>query len=220
MLQLKQFYREAIPGCAQETIRRCLSTWKGYFNAMKEWRADPSKFTGKPKIPDYTRNPDIYYDDTCRGKPFGVLDMERGEIEHKREPEMPRYASAKSPVYFNYTSFSIKEHRVHFPDAAGFDVVEFPRLNDQKIGDSNAPVKQVRVIPAKNGGYWIEAVRNVATPSLRDKIQAIIDENPSLPARTVESLKRELNRIRKHEQSEESKKKKRGKRKNAKDNGN
>jgi putative transposase len=79
------------------------------------------------------------------------------------KPKMPGYTmrGEKSPVYFTYTEFVIKDHRVIFPKATGFEPVHVPRLNDQKRSDSSAPVKQVRVIPALAGGYWIECVYNM-----------------------------------------------------------
>lgn len=125
MLRWKQCYRDAIPGCAANTIRRACEAWKAYWKALKAWKNNPSSFTGKPKMPGYVQ----------KGKP--------------------------SPVYFTYGQFSIKDKCIFLPKAVGIGPMQFPRLQDQKIGDTAAPVKQVRVIPSIHRGYWIEAVYNV-----------------------------------------------------------
>ena len=38
---------------SKQIIRRLDRCWTSYFSALKEWKKQPSKFLGKPKIPKY-----------------------------------------------------------------------------------------------------------------------------------------------------------------------
>ncbi len=38
---------------SKQIIRRLDRCWTGYFSALKEWKKQPNKFLGKPKIPKY-----------------------------------------------------------------------------------------------------------------------------------------------------------------------
>lgn len=38
---------------SQQVLRMVDKAWKSYFASLKEWRKDPSKFLGKPKLPQY-----------------------------------------------------------------------------------------------------------------------------------------------------------------------
>jgi len=126
MLKWKDCYRDAIPGCAANTIQRACDAWKAHWKALKAWSKNSAGFTGKPRMPGYVDR------------------------------------DVKSPVYFTYAQFSIKDHRVVFPSATGFDPIG-TRLGDQKQSDSSAPVKQARIIPAKAGGYWVELAYKTST---------------------------------------------------------
>lgn len=128
MLKWKPCYRDAIPLCAANTIKRCCEDWKGYREKLKKWSKNPSEYTGKPRMPNYADRND------------------------------------KSPIYFTYIQFAIKDHHVIFPKSTGFDSIYFPRMKDQKIGDSKARVKQIRVIPSLHSGYCVEAVYNIEIP--------------------------------------------------------
>ena len=55
MLKWKQEYRDAIPGCAANTIQRACDAWKAYWKALKAYSKIPSNFTGKPKMPGYIK---------------------------------------------------------------------------------------------------------------------------------------------------------------------
>lgn len=39
----------------QNAIKKTCSDWKSYFRALKDWRAAPRKYRGKPRIPKYIR---------------------------------------------------------------------------------------------------------------------------------------------------------------------
>lgn len=137
MLKWKPEYRDAIPGCASNTIQRACDAWKGYWRSLKTYSQNPSGYTGKPKMPGYV----------MRG--------------------------GKSPVYITYSDFSIKNHHVCFPKASGIKRV-YTKQPDQKVRDSKGKVKQVRIIPSKNDGYWVEIVYNI------DAVQADVDSSKKM----------------------------------------
>jgi hypothetical protein len=53
MLRWKDCYRDAIPGCAANTIRRCANAMKAYWAALKAYSKSPAGFTGRPKMPNF-----------------------------------------------------------------------------------------------------------------------------------------------------------------------
>lgn len=48
----------------QNIIKECLKDFKAYFKALKEYAKNPSKFTGKPKLPGYIKADEISFDIT------------------------------------------------------------------------------------------------------------------------------------------------------------
>lgn len=45
---------KALPSqTAQQVVKLVFKNFKGYFAALKEWKKDPSKFLGKPKLPNF-----------------------------------------------------------------------------------------------------------------------------------------------------------------------
>jgi len=46
-------YRALPTKVSKQIIKRLVSTWTGYFEAHKEWKKNPSKFLGEPRIPGY-----------------------------------------------------------------------------------------------------------------------------------------------------------------------
>ena len=52
---------KALPAqTAQQTLLKLEDNWRSFFAAMREWKADPSKFLGMPKPPKYKEAHDIY----------------------------------------------------------------------------------------------------------------------------------------------------------------
>ena len=48
------YYAEGFPAqTAQHVVRECVTEWDSFWAAYKEWKANPSKFTGKPNLPGY-----------------------------------------------------------------------------------------------------------------------------------------------------------------------
>ena len=39
--------------CAQQTLRLLDKSWKSFFESIKDWKKNPSKYTGMPKLPGY-----------------------------------------------------------------------------------------------------------------------------------------------------------------------
>ena len=48
-------YRALPAQTAQQTIKQVFRDWKSFFKAIKAYAKDPSKFTGKPRIPKYKK---------------------------------------------------------------------------------------------------------------------------------------------------------------------
>ena len=46
---------------SQYLIKNGLQDFKSYFNALKKYREDPSKFTSKPKLPKYTKSDEVTF---------------------------------------------------------------------------------------------------------------------------------------------------------------
>lgn len=56
MAEFNQEEYRALPAqTAQQIIKQCFRNWKTYLVTLKEWRKNPDKFMGKPKLPNYKR---------------------------------------------------------------------------------------------------------------------------------------------------------------------
>ncbi|NEO54782.1 MAG: IS200/IS605 family element transposase accessory protein TnpB [Okeania sp. SIO3B5] len=79
----------ALPTKVSKQIIKCLvATWRGYFQAIKEWSKYPQKFLGKPKIPKYKnktqgRNVVIYSRESVYKAPLkdGICHLSMSEIK-------------------------------------------------------------------------------------------------------------------------------------------
>lgn len=79
----------ALPTKVSKQIIKCLvATWRGYFQAIKEWLKHPQKFLGKPKIPKYKnknqgRNVVIYSKESVYKAPLkdGICHLSMSEIK-------------------------------------------------------------------------------------------------------------------------------------------
>ena len=49
-LALKEISDSYLP---QQVLRQIEQTWRSYFNALKAWKKEPSKFLGRPRLPGY-----------------------------------------------------------------------------------------------------------------------------------------------------------------------
>ncbi|NEN93296.1 MAG: transposase, partial [Okeania sp. SIO3H1] len=78
-----------LPTKVSKQIIKCLvATWRGYFQAFKEWSKYPQKFLGKPKIPKYKdktkgRNVVIYSKESVYKAPLkdGICHLSMSEIK-------------------------------------------------------------------------------------------------------------------------------------------
>ncbi|MGD1808065.1 RNA-guided endonuclease InsQ/TnpB family protein [Dapis sp. BLCC M126] len=73
---------------SKQIIRRLAQSWTSYFSALKEWKKQPSKFLGKPKIPKYKhktkgRNILPYPDESIYKKALktGICHLSMSEIK-------------------------------------------------------------------------------------------------------------------------------------------
>lgn len=48
-------YRAMPSQANQQVIRKVFDDWSGFFSSLKEYRTNPSKFTGRPKMPNYKK---------------------------------------------------------------------------------------------------------------------------------------------------------------------
>ncbi|GGA35905.1 RNA-guided endonuclease TnpB family protein [Okeania sp. KiyG1] len=79
----------ALPTKVSKQIIKCLvATWRGYFQAIKEWLKYPGKFLGKPKIPKYKnktqgRNVVIYSKESVYKAPLkdGICHLSMSDIK-------------------------------------------------------------------------------------------------------------------------------------------
>jgi putative transposase len=46
-------YRNLPAQVNQQVMKQCFSDWKSYLKSLKEYKKNPSKFSGKPKLPNY-----------------------------------------------------------------------------------------------------------------------------------------------------------------------
>src|SRR5215475_1357028 len=53
IMQKHEAYRELPTKVAQEIVKQVHEAWISYFEASKEYREHPEKFTGRPKLPGY-----------------------------------------------------------------------------------------------------------------------------------------------------------------------
>ena len=58
------FFNDLPMQCSQGIIKEGLQDFRSYFNALKKYRKDPSKFTGNPQFPKYARSEKISFDIT------------------------------------------------------------------------------------------------------------------------------------------------------------
>jgi len=55
LLKHEECYRVLPVHVAQQTIKLLGRSWKGYFNALKEWKVNPNHFFAMPNPPNYKR---------------------------------------------------------------------------------------------------------------------------------------------------------------------
>lgn len=53
LMQLMDCYKECGSQAAQKTIQLVDKMWKSYFKAIKDWKKNPSKYLGMPRLPKY-----------------------------------------------------------------------------------------------------------------------------------------------------------------------
>ena len=46
-------YKDIGSNVGQGTLRVLDKNWKSFFNAMKDWKQNPEKYLGRPRIPKY-----------------------------------------------------------------------------------------------------------------------------------------------------------------------
>ncbi|HLZ81802.1 MAG TPA: transposase [Ktedonobacteraceae bacterium] len=83
IMQPHEAYKALPAKVAQQVLKQVDKVWDGYIEAMKAWRRDPSKFTGRPSLPQYKnksagRNLLVY---TIQAIGHGKKTLDRGLIK-------------------------------------------------------------------------------------------------------------------------------------------
>ena len=68
---------------AQLVLQQCADTWANYFKALDAYNEDPSKFTGKPNIPGYTKDRNLVKFNT---QAIGKREFKKGRIVPSMSP--------------------------------------------------------------------------------------------------------------------------------------
>jgi putative transposase len=55
MLRVEKAYKELMSQASQCTLQVLDRNWKSYFVAIKDWKANPHKYLGMPKLPNYKK---------------------------------------------------------------------------------------------------------------------------------------------------------------------
>ncbi|NEN91639.1 MAG: IS200/IS605 family element transposase accessory protein TnpB [Okeania sp. SIO3H1] len=81
-------YRSLPTKVSKQIIKCLVATWRGYFQAIKEWSKHPGKFLGKPKIPKYKdktkgRNVVIYSKESVYKAPLkdGICHLSMSDLK-------------------------------------------------------------------------------------------------------------------------------------------
>ncbi|MHA2176387.1 MAG: hypothetical protein ACXABI_16310, partial [Candidatus Hodarchaeales archaeon] len=56
-LALKEISDSYLP---QQVLRQVEQVWRSYFNALKTWKKEPTKFLGRPRLPRYKRKDSLH----------------------------------------------------------------------------------------------------------------------------------------------------------------
>lgn len=202
MMRWLPIYRDAVPNLADLTIKRVTDAVNSYWNQLKEFN--------NCKSPDH-------YKVFLKGREHRCCPA----CNYTGEPKYPKYIRnagnkipAKSPIYLDYKSFSIENHRLIILKRAlemhglkKIDPILISRLPDQKQGKVKGATPytvNVRIIPTFKG-YWVECVHDVKTLSLKEKINTILENNVSEVTRS--KLLKTLKNIEKTEKRRELHKK-------------
>jgi putative transposase len=51
-------YKQLPSGVSQQIIKNLCENWKGYLAELRDWKKNPDKYTGKPKMPNYKEKKD------------------------------------------------------------------------------------------------------------------------------------------------------------------
>ena len=146
---------------AQHTIKKCVADMKGYFAALKQYNAEPDKFTGKPNLPGYrTKGGLSSFDlsnEVCRmirdpktghckiSFPLTSLRLDIGYVE-------PQYRLLLLQVKPNNGSFSVN---VILTDEAGYT-----KQSETGNNADTVPVNHARICSVDPGVNNLMAVTN------------------------------------------------------------
>src|SRR5215472_6988873 len=129
IMQKHEAYRGLPTKVAQEVVKQVHEAWIGYFEACKEYREGPSKFTGRPRLPGYK--------DKASGRnllQYNMQAVSRGKRTLDRGIVSPSQLGIT--VKTKQSPSSINEVRI--APKKGFYVVEVVYTKEEKQADLNS----------------------------------------------------------------------------------
>lgn len=85
LAQLHTFFKDseqykALPAkVSQLVIKQVCDAWDSYFKALEDWKQEPEKFTGKPKIPGYAENRNLV---KYNNQAYSKKELKKGKRVH------------------------------------------------------------------------------------------------------------------------------------------
>lgn len=135
----KQLYSST----AQLVLEVLHRSWKSFFEGIKDWKVNPSKYTGRPRIPNYKKKDGefilIFTNQACTLNNY--INLSKGEGENNKYLKIIKHM---------YGTINPNETYLIFPDNTNIKPIK-TRL------DINTDLREVRIVP-QGGGYKIEIV--------------------------------------------------------------
>ena len=95
-------YRALPAQCSQWVMKGVFANWSSFFTSMKEYRAHPDKYTGRPRIPGYTR---------AKAKEV-VLTNQDCEIKESKYLKLPLTKQRLNIGKLGFTDGTLKQVRI------------------------------------------------------------------------------------------------------------
>jgi putative transposase len=75
--EFPDYYNMPLVQSAQQTLKLLDTNWKSFFKAIKDWKKNPDKYLGRPKVPKYLKKNDNYIlmltNQNCKLKSDSIL---------------------------------------------------------------------------------------------------------------------------------------------------
>src|SRR5215472_1593195 len=101
LIKSHEAYKALPAKVSNQVLIQLHKAWVGFFEAMEAWRVDPSKFTGRPKLPKYK--------DKVKGR--NLLVYEKGAIS-KRALKRGKLAPSGLSILVPTAQSTVKQARI------------------------------------------------------------------------------------------------------------